>query len=71
MILRMNFKGPCVGLFDRIMAEKTIFVIKSKHFYVERPFFSKKRRFFAARLREIFKLELLRSQKISSTKKDS
>ena len=42
MVPRMDFKRPYVGLFDGIRGEKSIFVIKSKDFHVEMPFFFKK-----------------------------
>ena len=41
----MDFKRHVFSNFDRIMGEKTIFVIKSKDFHLERPFFPKKNDF--------------------------
>ena len=46
MVLRMNFKGPMLVLFNEIQVGDAIFVIKSKDFHVEIPFFSKKRMIF-------------------------
>ena len=45
-MLRMDFKRHVFTNFDRIMGEKTIFVIKSKDFHVEMPFFLKKKKIF-------------------------